>query len=214
MNARRTLTAIENGKFNEIFTTLYGRGEHPRAESTLYKHRERVREAIRRRPRDIPFLGRWQKRDLRQPHRPQPRLACSPPRSTSTSSRFRRRPTTALCHVCVKSEGFSERPQVDGHRVHDRRTPNLYFKSSQSTTSQAWCSGFVKYGHKAGGFDALRHLQRPQEGLGALVLRRISRSWSGIIINGFYNEGKRGERRGRAASRSSPRTCSSASPAG
>ena len=136
-----------------------------------------------------PFLGRWQKRDLRQPHRPQPRLACLLPPSTSTSSPLRRRTTTALCPPASSPRAIpnDRRSTVAECTTAERRTST---SSPAVADLRAWCSGFVKYGHK------VRRLLTPYttsnvlKGSGTLVLRRVSRSWSVIIINGFYNDGK------------------------
>mgnify|MGYP001712431167 CR=1 FL=1 len=86
-------------------------------------------------------------------------------------------------HINIKSEGFP----IDEVDITDPTVDeNLYYTSKSIISGM--CSGFLKYGHKVGGYDAYT-TSNVFKGSG-LSSSAAFEDMVGLILNGFYNDGK------------------------
>ena len=180
MNAQQTITAIENGKFNEIFTTLYGEENIP-AQKVRYTNTVNEFAKLFGADREISLFsvaGRSEISGNHTDHNYGKVLAASINLDIIAAASPR-----GDMHINIKSEGFP----IDEVDITDPTVDeNLYYTSKSIISGM--CSGFLKYGHKVGGYDAYT-TSNVFKGSG-LSSSAAFEDMVGLILNGFYNDGK------------------------
>lgn len=180
MNAQQTITAIENGKFNEIFTTLYGEENIP-AQKVRYINTVNEFAKLFGADREISLFsvaGRSEISGNHTDHNYGKVLAASINLDIIAAASPR-----GDMHINIKSEGFP----IDEVDITDPTVDeNLYYTSKSIISGM--CSGFLKYGHKVGGYDAYT-TSNVFKGSG-LSSSAAFEDMVGLILNGFYNDGK------------------------
>lgn len=179
MNAQQTITAIENGKFNEIFTTLYGEENIP-AQKVRYINTVNEFAKLFGADREISLFsvaGRSEISGNHTDHNYGKVLAASINLDIIAAASPR-----GDMHINIKSEGFP----IDEVDITDPTVDeNLYYTSKSIISGM--CSGFLKYGHKVGGYDAYT-TSNVFKGSG-LSSSAAFEDMVGLILNGFYNDG-------------------------
>ena len=182
MNAREIIAAIENGKYNEIFTTLYG-AENVNAQKVRYISTVNEFANLFGADREISLFsvaGRSEISGNHTDHNHGKVLAASINLDIIAAAS----PRDDL-HINIKSEGFP----IDEVDITDPAVDESLFYTSKSIIS-GMCSGFLKYGHKVGGYDAYT-TSNVFKGSG-LSSSAAFEDMVGLILNGFYNDGKVG----------------------
>ena len=180
MNAREIIAAIENGKYNEIFTTLYG-AENVNAQKIRYISTVNEFANLFGADREISLFsvaGRSEISGNHTDHNHGKVLAASINLDIIAAAS----PRDDL-HINRKSEGFP----IDEVDITDPAVDESLFYTSKSIIS-GMCSGFLKYGHKVGGYDAYT-TSNVFKGSG-LSSSAAFEDMVGLILNGFYNDGK------------------------
>ena len=180
MNAREIIAAIENGKYNEIFTTLYG-AENVNAQKIRYISTVNEFANLFGADREISLFsvaGRSEISGNHTDHNHGKVLAASINLDIIAAAS----PRDDL-HINIKSEGFP----IDEVDITDPAVDESLFYTSKSIIS-GMCSGFLKYGHKVGGYDAYT-TSNVFKGSG-LSSSAAFEDMVGLILNGFYNDGK------------------------
>ena len=180
MNAREIIAAIENGRYNEIFTTLYG-AENVNAQKIRYISTVNEFANLFGADREISLFsvaGRSEISGNHTDHNHGKVLAASINLDIIAAAS----PRDDL-HINIKSEGFP----IDEVDITDPAVDESLFYTSKSIIS-GMCSGFLKYGHKVGGYDAYT-TSNVFKGSG-LSSSAAFEDMVGLILNGFYNDGK------------------------
>ncbi len=179
MNAKEIIAAIENGKYNEIFTTLYG-AENIAAQKVRYISTVNEFANLFGADREISLFsvaGRSEISGNHTDHNHGKVLAASINLDIIAAAS----PRDDL-RINIKSEGFP----IDEVDITAPAVDEALFYTSKSIIS-GMCSGFLKYGHKVGGYDAYT-TSNVFKGSG-LSSSAAFEDMVGLILNGFYNAG-------------------------
>jgi len=180
MNAKQIITAIESGKYNEIFTELYG-AENVKAQEARYINTVNEFAKLFGEDREISLFsvaGRSEISGNHTDHNYGKVLAASINLDIIAAASPR-----ADRHINIKSEGFP----IDEVDITNPTVDEALYYTSKSIIS-GMCSGFLKYGHRVGGYDAYT-TSNVFKGSG-LSSSAAFEDMVGLILNGFYNEGK------------------------
>ncbi len=180
MNAKEIIAAIENGRYNEIFTTLYG-AENVAKQQARYISTVNEFANLFGADREISLFsvaGRSEISGNHTDHNHGKVLAASINLDIIAAAS----PRDDL-RINIKSEGFP----IDEVDITDPAVDESLFYTSKSIIS-GMCSGFLKYGHKVGGYDAYT-TSNVFKGSG-LSSSAAFEDMVGLILNGFYNDGK------------------------
>lgn len=179
MNAKELIAALDGGKYNDIFTTLYG-VENIAAQTERYKNTVNEFASLFGADREISLFsvaGRSEISGNHTDHNHGKVLAASINLDIIAAAS----PRDDL-RINIKSEGFP----IDEVDITDPAVDEALFYTSRSIIS-GMCSGFLKYGHKVGGYDAYT-TSNVFKGSG-LSSSAAFEDMVGLILNGFYNNG-------------------------
>lgn len=179
MNTKELITAIESGKYNEIFTTLYG-SENIEAQKVRYTNAVREFAGLYGEERDVSLFsvaGRSEISGNHTDHNYGRVLAASIDLDIIAVAAPR-----SDMKISIKSEGFPE----DSVDITNPTVDEKLYYTSKSIIS-GMCSGFLKYGHKVGGYDAYT-TSNVFKGSG-LSSSAAFEDMVGLILNHFYNAG-------------------------
>ncbi|MCI8387868.1 MAG: galactokinase [Clostridiales bacterium] len=179
MNAQQTIAAIESGKYAEIFTTLYGE-ENVKAQEARYVGVVNEFAKLFGADREISLFsvaGRSEISGNHTDHNCGRVLAASINLDIIAAASPR-----DDMHISIKSEGFP----IDEVDITNPTVDESLYYTSKSIIS-GMCSGFLKYGHKVGGYDAYT-TSNVFKGSG-LSSSAAFEDMVGLILNGYYNEG-------------------------
>ena len=179
MNAVQLIAAIESGKYNGIFTELYGE-ENIKAQEARYIKVVNEFAKLFGGDREISLFsvaGRSEISGNHTDHNYGKVLAASINLDIIAAAS----PRDDL-HINIKSEGFP----IDEVDIADPTVDEALYYTSKSIIS-GMCSGFMKYGHKVGGYDAYT-TSNVFKGSG-LSSSAAFEDMVGFILNGFYNDG-------------------------
>ena len=179
MNAVQLIAAIESGKYNGIFTELYGE-ENIKAQEARYIKVVNEFAKLFGGDREISLFsvaGRSEISGNHTDHNYGKVLAASINLDIIAAAS----PRDDL-HINIKSEGFP----IDEVDIADPTVDEALYYTSKSIIS-GMCSGFMKYGHKVGGYDAYT-TSNVFKGSG-LSSSAAFEDMVGLILNGFYNDG-------------------------
>jgi len=179
MNAVQLIAAIEGGKYNGIFTELYGE-ENIKAQEARYIKVINEFAKLFGGDREISLFsvaGRSEISGNHTDHNYGKVLAASINLDIIAAAS----PRDDL-HINIKSEGFP----IDEVDIADPTVDEALYYTSKSIIS-GMCSGFMKYGHKVGGYDAYT-TSNVFKGSG-LSSSAAFEDMVGLILNGFYNDG-------------------------
>ncbi len=179
MNAQQIIAAIEGGKYNSIFTELYG-SENIAAQQKRYIGVVNEFASLFGAGREISLFsvaGRSEISGNHTDHNHGRVLAASIDLDIIAAAS----PREDL-HINIKSEGFP----IDEVDIANPTVDETLYYTSKSIIS-GMCSGFLKYGHKVGGYDAYT-TSNVFKGSG-LSSSAAFEDMVGLILNGFYNEG-------------------------
>ena len=179
MNAVQLIAAIESGKYNGIFTELYGE-ENIKAQEARYIKVVNEFAKLFGGDREISLFsvaGRSEISGNHTDHNYGKVLAASINLDIIAAAS----PRDDL-HINIKSEGFP----IDEVDIADPTGDEALYYTSKSIIS-GMCSGFMKYGHKVGGYDAYT-TSNVFKGSG-LSSSAAFEDMVGLILNGFYNDG-------------------------
>ncbi len=180
MNAKELITAIESGKYTEIFTELYG-AENIESQKARYINTVREFAALYGEDREISLFsvaGRSEISGNHTDHNYGRVLAASINLDIIAAASPRED-----MKISLKSEGF---PKDEVDITNPAVDENLY-GSSKSIIS-GMCSGFLKHGYKVGGFDAYT-TSNVFKGSG-LSSSAAFEDMVGLILSHFYSDGK------------------------
>ncbi|MBQ8510159.1 MAG: galactokinase [Clostridia bacterium] len=179
MNAKQTIAAIESGKYTAIFTELYGE-ENVKAQEQRYIGVVNEFASLFGGEREISLFsvaGRSEISGNHTDHNYGRVLAASINLDIIAAAS----PRDDL-HINIKSEGFP----IDEVDIANPTVDEALYYTSKSIIS-GMCSGFLKYGHKVGGYDAYT-TSNVFKGSG-LSSSAAFEDMVGLILNGFYNDG-------------------------
>ena len=179
MNAVQLIAAIESGKYNGSFTELYGE-EYIKAQEARYIKVVNEFAKLFGGDREISLFsvaGRSEISGNHTDHNYGKVLAASINLDIIAAAS----PRDDL-HINIKSEGFP----IDEVDIADPTVDEALYYTSKSIIS-GMCSGFMKYGHKVGGYDAYT-TSNVFKGSG-LSSSAAFEDMVGLILNGFYNDG-------------------------
>lgn len=179
MNAKELIAALDGGKYNDIFTTLYGAENIP-TQTERYKNTVNEFAKLFGADREISLFsvaGRSEISGNHTDHNHGKVLAASINLDIIAAAS----PREDL-RINIKSEGFP----IDEVDITDPAVDESLFYTSKSIIS-GMCSGFLKYGHKVGGYDAYT-TSNVFKGSG-LSSSAAFEDMVGLILNGFYNNG-------------------------
>ncbi len=180
MNANEIISAIEGGKYNGIFTELYG-AENVKVQEARYINTVKEFAKLFGEDREISLFsvaGRSEISGNHTDHNYGKVLAASINLDIIAAASPR-----ADRHINIKSEGFP----IDEVDITNPTVDESLYYTSKSIIS-GMCSGFLKYGHKVGGYDAYT-TSNVFKGSG-LSSSAAFEDMVGLILNGFYNGGK------------------------
>lgn len=179
MKINETISAIESGKFKKLFTELYGE-ENLKAQEARYIKAINEFAGLFGADRDISLFsvaGRSEISGNHTDHNYGRVLAASINLDIIAVAS----PRSDL-HINIKSEGFP----IDEVDIAEPHVDEKLYYTSKSIIS-GMCSGFLKYGHKVGGYDAYT-TSNVLKGSG-LSSSAAFEDMVGLILNGFYNGG-------------------------
>lgn len=179
MNATMLKSAVDAGRFDEIFTTLYG-AEHVPAQRQRYIKTIDEFSKLFGGEREISLFsvaGRSEISGNHTDHNCGRVLAASIDLDIIAAAS----PRDDL-HINIQSEGFP----IDNVDITNPTVDESLYYTSKSIIS-GMCSGFLKYGHKVGGYDAYT-TSNVFKGSG-LSSSAAFEDMVGLILNGFYNDG-------------------------
>ncbi len=179
MNAKQLIAAIESGKYTPIFTELYG-AENIKAQEARYINTVNEFAGLFGEDRDISLFsvaGRSEISGNHTDHNYGRVLAASIDLDIIAAASPR-----DDMRINIKSEGFP----MDEVDITDPTVDETLYYTSKSIIS-GMCSGFLKYGHKVGGYDAYT-TSNVFKGSG-LSSSAAFEDMVGLILNGFYNDG-------------------------
>ncbi len=179
MNASQLIAAIESGKYTSIFTELYG-AENIKAQEARYINVVNEFEKLFGGDREISLFsvaGRSEISGNHTDHNYGRVLAASIDLDIIAAAS----PREDL-HINIKSEGFP----IDEVDIANPTVDEALYYTSKSIIS-GMCSGFMKYGHRVGGYDAYT-TSNVFKGSG-LSSSAAFEDMVGLILNGFYNDG-------------------------
>ncbi len=179
MNVKQTIEALQSGKYNEIFTTLYGKEN---IDKQIQRYTSTVEEFAKLfgEEREVSLFsvaGRSEISGNHTDHQHGRVLAASINLDIIAAAS----PREDML-INIKSEGFP----IDEVDIHDPAVDESLFYTSKSIIS-GMVSGFLKYGHKVGGYDAYT-TSNVFKGSG-LSSSAAFEDMVGLILNGFYNDG-------------------------
>ncbi len=180
MNAKQILSAIENGKYTAVFTELYG-AENVKAQEARYINAVNEFSKLFGSEREISLFsvaGRSEISGNHTDHNCGKVLAASIDLDIIAAASPR-----DDMRINIKSEGFP----IDEVDITDPTVDESLYYTSKSIIS-GMCSGFLKYGHKVGGYDAYT-TSNVFKGSG-LSSSAAFEDMVGLILNGFYNNGE------------------------
>ncbi|MBQ8551954.1 MAG: galactokinase [Clostridia bacterium] len=179
MNAKQLISAIESGKYTGIFTELYGE-ENLKAQEARYINTVNEFAKLFGEKREISLFsvaGRSEISGNHTDHNYGKVLAASIDLDIIAAASPR-----DDMRINIKSEGFP----IDEVDITDPTVDESLYYTSKSIIS-GMCSGFLKYGHKVGGYDAYT-TSNVFKGSG-LSSSAAFEDMVGLILNGFYNGG-------------------------
>ncbi len=179
MNTKQLVTAIESGKYTEIFTELYG-AENIEAQNKRYITAINEFARLYGSEREVSLFsvaGRSEISGNHTDHNYGRVLAASINLDIIAVASPR-----DDMKISIKSEGFPK----DVVDITDPTVDEALYYTSKSIIS-GMCSGFLKYGHKVGGYDAYT-TSNVFKGSG-LSSSAAFEDMVGLILSGFYNEG-------------------------
>ena len=179
MNAKQLVSAIESGKYTAIFTELYG-AQNIKAQEARYINTVKEFSKLFGEERDISLFsvaGRSEISGNHTDHNYGRVLAASIDLDIIAAASPR-----DDMRISIKSEGFP----MDEVDITDPTVDESLYYTSKSIIS-GMCSGFLKYGHKVGGYDAYT-TSNVFKGSG-LSSSAAFEDMVGLILNGFYNNG-------------------------
>ncbi len=180
MNAKQLIAAINGDKYEAIFTELYGK-ENICAQKARYINTVKEFAALFGEEREISLFsvaGRSEISGNHTDHNYGKVLAASIDLDIIAAAS----PREDMC-INIKSEGFP----IDEVDIADPTVDEALYYTSKSIIS-GMCSGFLKYGHKVGGYDAYT-TSNVFKGSG-LSSSAAFEDMVGLILNGFYNDGE------------------------
>ncbi|MBQ2766356.1 MAG: galactokinase [Clostridia bacterium] len=180
MNQKELISAIESGKYNSIFTDLYG-AENVKAQQTRYINAVNEFAALFGAERDISLFsvaGRSEISGNHTDHNYGKVLAASINLDIIAAASPR-----DDMRINIKSEGFP----IDKVDITDPTVDESLYYTSTSIIS-GMCSGFLKHGYKVGGYDAYT-TSNVFKGSG-LSSSAAFEDMVGLILSGFYNNGE------------------------
>ncbi|MBQ8249847.1 MAG: galactokinase [Clostridia bacterium] len=180
MNAKELIKAIESGKYTAIFTELYGEQSIKAQEARYIKTVNEFAELFGA-EREISLFsvaGRSEISGNHTDHNYGKVLAASIDLDIIAAASPR-----DDMHINIKSEGFP----IDEVDITDPHVDESLYYTSKSIIS-GMCSGFLKYGHEVGGYDAYT-TSNVFKGSG-LSSSAAFEDMVGLILNGFYNNGE------------------------
>ncbi len=180
MNTTELITAIENGKYEKIFTELYGK-ENVEAQNKRYISAIKEFARLYGTEREASLFSVAGRSEISGNH---------------TDHNFGRVLAASInldiiaiasprddMKISIKSEGFPK----DVVDITNPTVDEAFYYTSKSIIS-GMCSGFLKYGHNVGGYDAYT-TSNVLKGSG-LSSSAAFEDMVGLILNGFYNGGK------------------------
>ncbi len=180
MNATALINAIKGGEYTAIFTELYGE-ENVKLQEARYINVVNEFAKMFGGEREISLFsvaGRSEISGNHTDHNYGRVLAASINLDIIAAAS----PRDDL-RVNIKSEGFP----IDEVDITNPTVDEALYYTSKSIIS-GMCSGFLKYGHKVGGYDAYT-TSNVFKGSG-LSSSAAFEDMVGLILNGFYNDGK------------------------
>jgi galactokinase len=180
MNAKQTIAAIESGKYSNIFTSLYG-DENVKAQEARYIGIVNEFVNLFGGEREISLFSVAGRSEISGNHTDH-NYGCVLAASINLDIIAVASPREDL-HINIKSEGFP----IDEVDIADPTVDEALYYTSKSIIS-GMCSGFLKYGHNVGGYDAYT-TSNVFKGSG-LSSSAAFEDMVGLILNGFYNGGK------------------------
>ncbi len=180
MNAKQLIAAINGDKYEAIFTELYGK-ENISAQKARYINTVKEFAALFGEEREISLFsvaGRSEISGNHTDHNYGKVLAASIDLDIIAAASPRED-----MRINIKSEGFP----IDEVDITDPTVDEALYYTSKSIIS-GMCSGFLKYGHKVGGYDAYT-TSNVFKGSG-LSSSAAFEDMVGLILNGFYNDGE------------------------
>ena len=179
MNAKQLISAIESGKYTAIFTELYG-VQNIKAQEARYINTVNEFAKLFGEDREISLFsvaGRSEISGNHTDHNYGRVLAASIDLDIIAAASPR-----DDMRISIKSEGF---PMDEVDITAPTVDESLYYTSKSIISGM--CSGFLKYGHKVGGYDAYT-TSNVFKGSG-LSSSAAFEDMVGLILNGFYNNG-------------------------
>ena len=180
MNTKELVKAIESGKYTAIFTELYG-AENIKAQEARYIKAVTEFEKLFGAEREVSLFsvaGRSEISGNHTDHNYGKVLAASIDLDIIAAASPR-----DDMRINIKSEGFP----IDEVDITDPHVDESLYYTSKSIIS-GMCSGFLKYGHTVGGYDAYT-TSNVFKGSG-LSSSAAFEDMVGLILNGFYNNGE------------------------
>lgn len=180
MNTKQLIAAIESGKYTDIFTTLYG-AENIEAQNKRYIAAVNEFAHLYGAEREVSLFsvaGRSEISGNHTDHNYGKVLAASINLDIIAVASPR-----DDMKISIKSEGFPK----DVVDITDPTVDEALYYTSKSIIS-GMCSGFLKYGHKVGGYDAYT-TSNVFKGSG-LSSSAAFEDMVGLILSGFYNDGQ------------------------
>ena len=180
MNAKEIISAIENGKYTAVFTELYG-AENVKAQQARYINAVSEFSKLFGSEREISLFsvaGRSEISGNHTDHNCGKVLAASIDLDIIAAASPR-----DDMRINIKSERF---PMDEVDITAPTVDESLYYTSKSIISGM--CSGFLKYGHKVGGYDAYT-TSNVFKGSG-LSSSAAFEDMVGLILNGFYNNGE------------------------
>ncbi len=178
MNTKQIIAAIEGDKYEGIFTELYGK-ENISAQKARYINTVKEFAALFGEEREVSLFsvaGRSEISGNHTDHNYGKVLAASIDLDIIAVASPRED-----MRINIKSEGFP----IDEVDITDPTVDEALYYTSKSIIS-GMCSGFLKYGHKVGGYDAYT-TSNVFKGSG-LSSSAAFEDMVGLILNGFYND--------------------------
>ena len=179
MNTKELISAIENGKYAEIFTELYG-SENIEAQKKRYICAVNEFSRLYGAEREVSLFsvaGRSEISGNHTDHNYGRVLAASIDLDIIAVASPR-----DDMKISIKSEGFPK----DVVDITDPTVDEALYYTSKSIIS-GMCSGFLKYGHSVGGYDAYT-TSNVLKGSG-LSSSAAFENMVGLILSEFYNDG-------------------------
>ncbi len=179
MNTKQLIAAIESGKYTKIFTELYG-AENIEAQNKRYIAAVNEFAHLYGAEREVSLFsvaGRSEISGNHTDHNYGRVLAASINLDIIAVASPR-----DDMKISIKSEGFP----IDEVDITDPTVDEALYYTSKSIIS-GMCSGFLKYGHKVGGYDAYT-TSNVFKGSG-LSSSAAFEDMVGLILSGFYNGG-------------------------